>query len=311
MSRSKNYCFTINNYKPSDVTAVDTCSCDYICWGYEQCPTTGTPHIQGYVSWSIQRTVGATSKALGGRAHVRAARGSAAENRTYIFGPYEKGDKTKAENPTAVERGDISLAAAADDPLERVIEMSKGGATWQTIVQTFPSLIISKLNGIREIWRQHYVPRVVDSGDVLRPWQQQLLDYIERENTNRVVFWCFNRSGNVGKSFLRRRMFKDGWQTLSPGSFNDLAYQWNCGDVIFDLPRDAGNDIDYSFIEAIKDGMVVSNKYEGGTKVHVEGSARVLVFANKGPKYGTLSKDRFRVIEIVDDKLVFHNDDII
>lgn len=68
--KSRNYCFTWNNY-PSDLI-YPTISQDsaenifgkfkYIIFGFENCPTTGTPHIQGYVDWINPRTIGGLKK---------------------------------------------------------------------------------------------------------------------------------------------------------------------------------------------------------------------------------------------------------
>lgn len=62
--------FTINNYTDDDINACRTCECRYIVWGKEVSPTTGTPHLQGYVEFSACKKTGAACKVLGGRAAV-------------------------------------------------------------------------------------------------------------------------------------------------------------------------------------------------------------------------------------------------
>jgi len=63
MSRSANWYFTINNYSPEDVQILQNLECDYITYGYEVAPTTGTPHLHVYVEfdrkrmWSYVRSV--------------------------------------------------------------------------------------------------------------------------------------------------------------------------------------------------------------------------------------------------------------
>lgn len=55
MSRSPNWCFTILNWLPEEVDMLEKIAkesgCNYITWGYEKCPTTGTPHIHVYIEF--------------------------------------------------------------------------------------------------------------------------------------------------------------------------------------------------------------------------------------------------------------------
>jgi len=55
MSRSPNWCFTILNWLPEEVDMLEKIAkesgCNYITWGYETCPTTGTPHIHVYIEF--------------------------------------------------------------------------------------------------------------------------------------------------------------------------------------------------------------------------------------------------------------------
>ena len=55
MSRNRNYCFTFNNYP--DTSLVDNLICKYIAYSKEVAPTTGTPHLQGYVTFVNAKTV--------------------------------------------------------------------------------------------------------------------------------------------------------------------------------------------------------------------------------------------------------------
>jgi len=49
----KNYVFTINNYTELDLYQLKLIEpkCGYLIYGKEICPTTGTPHLQGYVQF--------------------------------------------------------------------------------------------------------------------------------------------------------------------------------------------------------------------------------------------------------------------
>jgi hypothetical protein len=56
--KTRNYCFTINNYTKKDLKKFITLAESlekhrYICFGLETAPTTGTKHIQGYIQLNI------------------------------------------------------------------------------------------------------------------------------------------------------------------------------------------------------------------------------------------------------------------
>jgi len=68
MSRSRNYCFTINNPNTDDVSLLSNLECKYIVYGNEV-GASGTPHFQGTVCFALQKTRSAVSKLLP-RAHL-------------------------------------------------------------------------------------------------------------------------------------------------------------------------------------------------------------------------------------------------
>ncbi len=60
--KSKHWCFTINNYTSDDIPVSD--QIQYIILGKEICPTTGTPHYQGYVCFKTQLRLTQVSKIM-------------------------------------------------------------------------------------------------------------------------------------------------------------------------------------------------------------------------------------------------------
>lgn len=70
MARYRNFCFTQNNY--TDTLLADELSCKYIIYGKEV-GESGTPHLQGFVSFQNNRTLSAAIKSLPG-CHVEIAR---------------------------------------------------------------------------------------------------------------------------------------------------------------------------------------------------------------------------------------------
>jgi len=73
MSKVRNYCFTLNNYTAEDEAVVRAWEgVKYLVAGREIAPSTGTPHLQGFVVFTSQRTLGGLKK-LDGRIHWEAA----------------------------------------------------------------------------------------------------------------------------------------------------------------------------------------------------------------------------------------------
>jgi len=80
--RSRAFQFTWSNYPDSHQDRLDALDPRYVCYGYEWAPTTGTPHLQGYLYFDHQRRLAAVRRHLQG-VHVECAQGTYTENRIY------------------------------------------------------------------------------------------------------------------------------------------------------------------------------------------------------------------------------------
>lgn len=81
MSRSYNFCFTLNNPTDSTRSIVDSLECRYMVYG-EEVGESGTPHLQGVVCFVQQRSLSSAIKALAG-CHVEIMKGSVQQAVTY------------------------------------------------------------------------------------------------------------------------------------------------------------------------------------------------------------------------------------
>lgn len=81
----RKYCFTINNYGEAEIEQVDSLVpnvCNYVVYGFETAPTTGTIHMQGYLEFLTKKRIKAASKILP-TAHLTPAKGTAKQNFNY------------------------------------------------------------------------------------------------------------------------------------------------------------------------------------------------------------------------------------
>lgn len=83
MSRSRSFVFTWNNYDVLSLAVLSALDCKYLVFGKEVAPSTGTPHLQGYVVFRTQRSLSSVIKKLNG-AHVEVAKGDAEQNYAYV-----------------------------------------------------------------------------------------------------------------------------------------------------------------------------------------------------------------------------------
>lgn len=83
MSRSRSWIFTLNNYTSDDETTLQSLDCRYIIYGREIAPTTGTPHLQGYVYFNEAKTLSSVKKKISKTAHLEIPQGTATQNREY------------------------------------------------------------------------------------------------------------------------------------------------------------------------------------------------------------------------------------
>jgi len=83
-SRKRNFVFTINNYSDEDHKELELLASEatWLCYGEEEAPTTGTPHIQGCVTFANGRSLQSLAKKLK-RARLAVMLGTFTQNEVY------------------------------------------------------------------------------------------------------------------------------------------------------------------------------------------------------------------------------------
>lgn len=84
MSRARAYTYTINNYTQEDIDCLKGLTYQYLIYGREVAPTTGTRHLQGYIYFKEAKTFTSIKKKLPS-AHIEVAKGTPEQNRSYCI----------------------------------------------------------------------------------------------------------------------------------------------------------------------------------------------------------------------------------
>jgi len=196
MSKARAYVFTLNNYNDENVACLDQLDCVYMVYGKEIAPTTGTPHLQGYVYFKNARAVKSVRKLLAG-AHVEAAMGTAAQNKEYC----SKGGEV-------TERGEIPRPGARTD-LQIVKDIIVAGGTVADVIPVASSY------------------QSIKSAEVL-------LKYLEPERKWKPeVKWYFGKTG-TGKTRAAFDEMENPYATM-PGSKWFDGYDGHENVIIDDL----------------------------------------------------------------------------
>lgn len=124
--RSRGWCFTLNNYQPEDINQLGVIECQYLVYGREVAPTTGTPHLQGYVHFPSEKTLRRVKSILGPRYHLEARLGSIEQAIQYCK---KDGD--------FLERGKVLARQAAKDVWGDVLDLAEAGDL-TTIKEEYP-----------------------------------------------------------------------------------------------------------------------------------------------------------------------------
>jgi len=132
---NRRWCFTVNNFKPSDEDLFQNLECTYIVYGRET-GDSGTPHLQGYVTFKGTKTLSAMKK-LHATAHWEMAKGSSLQASDYC----------KKEDIDFYERGNPPSPGKRNDLLE-LAEALKNGTDMTTVSNISPATYIRNYRGL-------------------------------------------------------------------------------------------------------------------------------------------------------------------
>lgn len=178
MSKVRDYCFTWNNYTPENEEFLAELECKYLVYGHEIAPTTGTPHLQGYVYFNSPRSFNSVRKDFKG-ASIRTAKAEADPNRVYCI----------KEGINVVERGTMPKQGKRTD-IQRVREA------------------IAEGQGMRQISQEATSYQSLRTAELLLKYQEK------SRNWKPKVFWFYGATG-TGKTKTAHEMFPEAYFTLN------------------------------------------------------------------------------------------------
>lgn len=298
MAQSKRWCFTINNFSNAefealfDETRVEGHGVSYVVAGKET-GDTGTPHIQGYVEFSLRKRLRSVKRFVGNRAHCEVSRGSPEEASLYCKKDDDYRESGQLEQRGQGRRSDI-------DRFVEWIQSFDGRPTDRDMANAFPSLFLRYSVRLREL-RDHLLPEPQFLDGDLNDWQEELYGILNGESDDRKILFYVDEQGGNGKSWFCRYMMlhrPEDVQVLSVGKRDDLAHAIDPQKKIFlfNIPRNGMQYLQYQLLEQLKDRMVFSPKYDSRTKI-LHYCPFVVVFSNEYPDMTAMTDDRYVIEE--------------
>jgi len=283
----RNFCFTINNPGPDD-DIVESPLIRYCVYQMEQ-GEEGTPHIQGYVEFTKRMTFAAV-KLLFPRAHLEARRGTREQARDYCM-------KLEGQLSEPVEIGDFATDQGKRTDLADACALVKEHGP-KRVAQEMPEVFAKFHRGLHALAAALEEP-IADEGFVPRPWQQKVLDIVTAPADDRTIVWVKDTVGNSGKSRLAVHLQRNHGACQLSGRIADMAYMYEKEPiVVIDVPRTQAENMDhlYAFAESLKNGVIVSTKYESRRKMFKP--PHVIFFCNFSPDTEKWSADRLKLLDL-------------
>lgn len=296
--RFRRWCLTLNNYDES------------VDWkerfgrgGFLRCVVgfekgeAGTRHLQGYLEY--KNPVRLTSlKSFLPTAHWEVARGGAYENHEYCSkdGEWFSHGDWKSILEGKGKKGE--QRSTSRDVLRRLLDAcdqdirNSGGYLQRK--RSYDERVVE----LREL-RVRISRREQLVSAKLQQWQVRVLQELFQQG-ERKIMWCYEVRGGIGKSFLAKLLHFVYGYDLFDGvtTARDVArfISPEPKGFVLDVTRDNQKLFSYATLEQLKNGFVMSGKYEGIKRLF--NVVPVVVFANFYPEKERLSEDRWNIHDL-------------
>lgn len=152
--RDRKFCFTLNNYTDESIDAIKAVDARYLCFGKEVAPTTGTPHLQGFIYFANPRSFASVLSLLPSGVHLEVANGTPGQNKTYC-----------EKDGEFYEQGECPLDAGQKGQCEKerwgeIVRLARLG-DFEQILDKHPDVYGKRLRDLEYIRKKR--PRNVDT----------------------------------------------------------------------------------------------------------------------------------------------------
>jgi len=137
--RGRNVCWTLHDYTEGDVAKLRAYAqaTSYLVFGYEKCPDTGRPHLQGYLEWDNPHSILKFKKTISDKLHCEERRGTALQASNYC--KYDDYPENKVPNKYE-EFGQLSNQGNRTD-WKQAVEQVRQGIPIDEIIDAQPQLV--------------------------------------------------------------------------------------------------------------------------------------------------------------------------
>lgn len=287
---SKFWCFTWNNPDDASLPLLQQLhterKCTYLIVGRETAPRTGTPHLQCFIAFA-ERQRFSDVRLLLPTCHLESCRGTPQQNREYCtkcgdyleYGSLPSGPGRRSDWESFRDWCESQPSVPSE---RRIME------EWPSLWGRYPSATLRMAATLS--------PRQNLREGALRQWQADLCSSLDAEPDDRGIVFVVDSVGGIGKSWFCGYLFsrRDDVQLLAAGKRDDLAFAVDVTKRVFliNLARGQLEFLQYSVLEALKDRMIMSPKYQSQMKILMH-TPHVVVFTNEEPDLSKMTEDRY------------------
>lgn len=263
----------------------------------EICPTKGTEHLQGFALFKKQyRLAVAKSKFPDNTIHLTPVGGDPGDLSRSIA--YCKKLDTRKEGTSPLEIGNIGQKPGTRTDYEPFKADVAAGMTWGELQDKHCSLTDRSGKWCYAYYGRHRPKPPPEDDFEPHDWHKYVNDAINNPDRRKIHF-IVDEVGGVGKSYFCRYLesTRDDVQLFKPAKLDSMQYLASEDAKVFliDCPRSRMDvHLPYEFLESLKDGHVLSTKYEPQQK-YLQRINSVIVFMNEVPDTEKISIDRFVV----------------
>lgn len=291
-ARSRRWCFTINHPTPAISEKIFDLNVTYSVVGREIAPTTGTPHLQGFLIFPEARNRAAIIREVGA-GHWVPARGTSLQASDYC----KKHDDfiEHGELPTkSGKRTDIDLIL---EWLDDFIKATNRAPNAREVTAGCPRAMLRYRDFVGFARLRAPLP-TIRVGEP-KVWQRELEVELLGDANDRTILFYVDPTGGSGKTWFIQWFWsrnQESCQILATGKRDDVAFSVDESKSIFlmNVARGSMQFFQYSILENLKDQLVPSPKYASCMKTLLK-CPHVVVFCNEEPDMAILTEDRYDI----------------